>query len=239
LSLQPVRGGNFFSLTKRLGFREHAKATLSQTPLTALVVTCNEARRLADCLKSLRFCNERIVIDLESEDESVRIAEEEGVRVLRHRRVPIVEQVRPYGVGLAAHDWVIFTDPDEVIPGTLAEHIAAIVGAESDIGMIWLPCQFYFHGKPVTTAFWGSLRSKPMVFHRRRVRFPTLVHRGVALIPPYGEVRLHEEDTGSVAHFWADSYRQLFEKHRRYLRHEGKSLYQTGQRFAWGRGGER
>jgi len=42
--------------------------------MTGVVVTINENRRLEQCLESLRFCSQLVVIDLGSTDDSVRIA---------------------------------------------------------------------------------------------------------------------------------------------------------------------
>ena len=36
-----------------------------------------------------------------------------------------------------------------------------------------------------------------------------------------------------VRHYWADSYRQLFEKHTRYIQREGEARYRSGLRFSW------
>ncbi len=39
--------------------------------LSAIVIAKNEARNIADCLKSLAFCDERIVVDSGSSDGTV------------------------------------------------------------------------------------------------------------------------------------------------------------------------
>ena len=52
--------------------------------LSAIVITRNEARNIGACLDSLAFCDERIVVDCGSEDDTVRIARERGARVEHH-----------------------------------------------------------------------------------------------------------------------------------------------------------
>jgi glycosyltransferase involved in cell wall biosynthesis len=94
---------------------------------SALTVTCNDARRLAECLASVAFCAERIVVDLGSSDGSVATAEAAGARVVRHPHRPIVEAVWSEVVGLARHEWLVLLDPDEVLPAAIAPRLEAIV----------------------------------------------------------------------------------------------------------------
>ena len=52
--------------------------------LSAIVITKNEAANIADCLDSLAFCDERIVVDCGSTDATVGIAHQKGARVEFH-----------------------------------------------------------------------------------------------------------------------------------------------------------
>ncbi|MBE2292292.1 MAG: glycosyltransferase, partial [Xanthomonadaceae bacterium] len=51
-------------------------------PLSATVITFNEAARIGDCLASLAFCDEIVVVDSGSTDATRAIAEAMGARVL-------------------------------------------------------------------------------------------------------------------------------------------------------------
>ena len=50
--------------------------------LSAIIITRNEAADILDCLASVAFCDERIVVDCGSEDETVQRAEAAGARVV-------------------------------------------------------------------------------------------------------------------------------------------------------------
>src|SRR5206468_7718228 len=52
--------------------------------LSAIVITRNEAANIGDCLDSVAFCEERIVVDCGSTDGTVLIAREKGARVAYH-----------------------------------------------------------------------------------------------------------------------------------------------------------
>ena len=71
------------------------------------------------------------------------------------------------------------------------------------------------------------------MFHRQRVEWNERVHAGYRLKAGFTEVRIPFNAEDAIQHYWAESYAQLFEKHRRYLAHEGRSRFQAGQRFSW------
>ena len=52
--------------------------------LSSITITCNEAANIADCMDSLSFCDERVVVDGGSKDDTVAIAEKHGATVYHH-----------------------------------------------------------------------------------------------------------------------------------------------------------
>ena len=70
--------------------------------ITALVHTCNDARRIGRALESLRCCDELLVLDHGSSDATRRIAREHGARV-----EAAASQGDDSGAALAAHDWLL------------------------------------------------------------------------------------------------------------------------------------
>ena len=210
-----------------------AQSSEQQIPFTGLVVTYNEARRLRDCLNSLAFCDQLMVVDLGSQDESVAIARQCGAEVLQHPWKPIVEQVWPEVVPLARHDWIIRADPDEVFPPALVQEITHIITQSKTVGLIAIPHLRYFNGTPLYTTAWGVTTIIPKVFHRARVSLKPHVHEGIILKNTYQLVKIAKNKNNFIQHYWVDSWEEFFEKHQRYLQHEGKALYHEGKRFSW------
>ena len=79
--------------------------------ITALVHTKNDAQRIGRALDSLRPCDEVLVIDHESEDETAKIARDHGAKV--KKAVPGVED-GTYALD-ATHDWVLCILPCEAL----------------------------------------------------------------------------------------------------------------------------
>lgn len=205
------------------------------TQFTGLVVTFNEARRLRQCLASIRFCEQLVVIDLGSSDDSVEIAKQVANEVIVHDWVPIAEYVRQKGVDAAHNDWIILLDPDEVLPESLVEKLFEIVNSNTQVGIISVPYDYYFRGRKLQFTVWGGVRPLARVFHKHRVSLQDFVHRPVTPLNGYETMTVEYDGGNAIQHYWVDSFHQLFEKHWRYINLEGRTRYEEGQRFTWRR----
>jgi len=204
-----------------------------RVPITAFVVTFNENRHLRECLDSIACCDQRIVVDLGSTDGSLEIAAALGAEIINRKRVPIVEQVRKEGILYARNDWIIFLDPDEVYPTASIPALLSMIEANPSLGMVKLPWQFFFKGKALSCTIWGRDNVKPAVVHKERVSFSGAIHRGLSILPDYSVLTFPRENRYIIKHYWIDSYKDLFEKHLRYLKHEGHSRFHHGERFSF------
>ena len=81
-------------------------------PLSLCVITRDAAAQLADCLASVPFAGEIVVVDSGSRDDTVEIARRSGARVIEHDWPGFGAQ-KNFAVGQARHDWVLCLDADE------------------------------------------------------------------------------------------------------------------------------
>lgn len=95
--------------------------------ISAVVLTKNEEKNIVDCLESLRFCDEIIVIDDNSEDRTKDIAEKHGAKVFTRSLNNNFSEQRNYGFRFAQGEWVLFVDADERISKDLVVEIVQIV----------------------------------------------------------------------------------------------------------------
>lgn len=91
--------------------------------ISAVVLTKNEERNLVDCLESLSFCDEVLVIDDNSTDRTVEIAKRMNTRVLVHDLNNNFSQQRNFALENVKNEWVLFVDADERISKVLAKEI--------------------------------------------------------------------------------------------------------------------
>lgn len=81
-------------------------------PLSAILITKNAAAQLPDCLDSLAFCDEVVVVDSGSQDATVALAQARGARVI-HAEWRGFGRQKQWAVEQATHDWVLCIDADE------------------------------------------------------------------------------------------------------------------------------
>lgn len=97
---------------------------MSRAPLSVVVIAKNEQDNLPRCLQALSWADEVVVVDDYSKDDTVRVAEDCGARVLQHRFESFAAQ-RNWAIreGGLRNDWVLMLDADEVATPEFAEEI--------------------------------------------------------------------------------------------------------------------
>ena len=102
---------------------------VSPPRLSVIVITRNEATRLARCLASVRGADELIVVDSGSTDGTVELARSLGARVEVTPDWPGFGAQKNRALALARGEWVLSLDADEWLDETLAAEIARVVAS--------------------------------------------------------------------------------------------------------------
>jgi glycosyltransferase involved in cell wall biosynthesis len=154
--------------------------------LSAIIITRNEARNIAACLESVAFCDERIVVDCGSDDDTVKIAAAAGATVVAHPWAGFGAQ-KNFALSQARGDWVLAIDADERVPAPLGAEILATIRAASAQGYE-IARLSTFLGRPMRHSGWFPdyvLR----LFRRDKARFSDdLVHERVICEGPIGRL---------------------------------------------------
>jgi glycosyltransferase involved in cell wall biosynthesis len=99
--------------------------------ISAFIVCCNEERQIRRCLESVTWCDEIIVVDSGSTDQTMKICREYTDKVSHHPWQGYVGQKR-HALGLCSGDWVLNLDADEEVSAELAQELRDI--ARNDRG---------------------------------------------------------------------------------------------------------
>jgi len=100
-----------------------------RVPVSAFVICKNEERHIRECLESLNFCDEVVLIDSRSTDATTEIARSLGARIIV-RDWPGYKEQKAFGLISCVNEWVINIDADERIGDSLREEIITILENE-------------------------------------------------------------------------------------------------------------
>ncbi|WP_434029417.1 glycosyltransferase family 2 protein [[Pseudomonas] boreopolis] len=198
------------------------------TPISATVITRDEADRIADCLASLAFCDEIVVVDSGSGDATREIAERMGARVLV-RPFDGFRSQKQFAVEQAAHDWVLCVDADERIDAALRDAILAerAAGFARAAGYRFARRSWYFgrwlrHGNAYPDR-------KLRLFDRRRGgwRGEREVHESASVDGPVATL------PGDLLHLPFRSFEHQLDKGRRYAQMMAEHAHARGKRASW------
>jgi glycosyltransferase involved in cell wall biosynthesis len=183
-------------------------------PISAVLITLDEAPRIAAAVESVRFCDEILVVDAGSQDRTREIAEAAGARVVVRAPWPGFTAQRNQALADASHDWILAVDADErVTPALRAE-----IEVERSHGFAHagyrVPRVAFYLGRWIRATDWypdPQLR----LFDRRRGRWTGgLVHESVHVEGSVGRLRgelEHRSYDGIADHLGAiDRYTTLW-----------------------------
>jgi glycosyltransferase involved in cell wall biosynthesis len=87
-----------------------------------VVITKNEEANIQDCLKSVRWADELVVVDAESRDKTVELARACGAKV-SVRPWPGFGLQKNFGMAQASSDWILILDADERVTEELCGEV--------------------------------------------------------------------------------------------------------------------
>lgn len=192
--------------------------------LSAVIITQNEAHNIQRCLDSVAFCDDIIIVDSGSTDETVNIAKNLGARVLHQDWLGYGAQ-KQFAVGQANNDWVLCIDADEVVSNDLRKSILQLTLTSQAGGHISykMPRRNHFLGKPLLHGE-GYPDYSLRLFNRSQAQWSDdQVHEGVNT---QGNVKTL---TGDLLHFSGDSIAAYLNKQNRYTELQAHALYDAGK----------
>jgi glycosyltransferase involved in cell wall biosynthesis len=196
--------------------------------VSTLLLTFNEQHNLSRCLEALDWCDDIIVVDSGSTDDSVEILRRAGARVL-HRPFDNFSNQRNFGLeeGKPRHEWVLHLDADEVATREFHKRLA-VFEPEDGIDAYRVPSKIMLHGHWLRHA--GMYPTYQVrLGHRDRLRFRQVGHGQREDLPP-ASVGLFDEP---YLHYnFSHGLSAWLRKHLRYAEDEARDLVSLRNRLA-------
>lgn len=188
--------------------------------VSAVLITKNEATRIRPCLDSLRWVDEIVVVDDESTDETPRLCEQSGARVLVRRSEGDFDQQRNAGIDTASGEWILQLDADEVVPHALQEEIRRVVRHPPTAVAYRIRRLNHFLGRPMRRGGWTWNEVK--LFRKSSARYVGhSVHETLQVDGPVGQL------ASPIWHYPFQSLTQFVERQNFYTSVEARLLRHT------------
>jgi glycosyltransferase involved in cell wall biosynthesis len=190
--------------------------------VSAVIITYNEEQIIEKTLSKLHWCDEIVVVDSYSTDNTVALCQAYGCQVYTRHFDGYGSQKR-FAISKASNDWILSIDADEVLTDELVQEIssltesdAAYAGFAFRMNMIFLNKEFT-HGKE-------SGRYYLRLFNRQYGEVTNhKVHEGINVSGPVKKLK------HIVRHYSYTSLYQYFEKLNRYTTYSAEMAFKAGK----------
>ena len=198
----------------------------SKIPISILVHTLNEEKNIRNCLESIKWADEIVIVDMYSDDKTVTIAEEYTDKIFFHERMRYADPARQFGLGKATNEWVFQLDADELVPLILRDKLIQIIEDDS-ADIVSVPRNNYFFGHLMENAGWGSLQDSHHRFFKKDFVFITPnIHSSHIEREDARYYEIKDPKVG-VIHFNYIDVEHFMEKLDRYTTIEAENLYES------------
>ncbi|MFY9907605.1 MAG: glycosyltransferase family 2 protein [Terriglobales bacterium] len=200
-------------------------------PISVIVPVRNEARNLPRCLEALAGVGEVYVIDSQSSDDTIAIAEAHGANVIQFHYEGGWPKKRQWAMDTLplAYDWILLLDADEVLTPDLVKEIQRAI-QNPDVDGYFIRLQLLFLGKMLRhcdASFW-----KLSLFRKARGRFECRLKDQDASM---ADIEIHEHVVvdgpttslrNALVHHNVESLSRYILKHNEYSNWEARVLLQ-------------
>lgn len=206
------------------GHRSRPRLTASGiTPVSAVIITRNESRNIRRTLSRLYWCDEIVILDSYSTDDTVEICREFGCRIFFRAFDGYGTQKR-HAVALAKNDWILCIDADEVLSEELIGEILGEMKGNPHCDAYSLPMNLVFLGREFRYGK-ESQRYFLRLFNRNTGNFNAdTLHEKIEIAGTVGKMN-HR-----ILHYSYHSLQQWLEKCNRYTTMGAEGAAKRGKR---------
>jgi (heptosyl)LPS beta-1,4-glucosyltransferase len=196
--------------------------------LSVVIIAKNEAGLLPDCLQSVAWADEIVMLDSGSQDDSVAVAESLGAKVFTHVDWQGFGKQRQLAQSYASHDYILMIDADERVTPELRQSIEQTLTAPDDNQVYSCARRNLFLGRFMRHSGWYPDRVNRLYANQRYRYNDNLVHEslntnGAKVVPLNGDL-LHL----TCRDFFAFQRKQL-----RYAEEWANQRHQAGKRCGY------
>ncbi|MFA0834452.1 MAG: glycosyltransferase family 2 protein [Methanobacterium formicicum] len=194
--------------------------------VSVLINTLNEEKNIKNCLESVKWADEIIIVDMHSEDRTVEIAREYTDQIFFHKRMGYADPARQFALDQASCEWVLVVDADEIVPRKLRDRLKEVM--ESDLAdVVNIPHNNYFAGKQVCHMGWGPLQDlHPRFFKKKYLHFGDQIHDFMRISEEARHYDLSDPEEGFIHFSYLDFEHYIDKALNHYTTIEAKNIFE-------------
>lgn len=197
--------------------------------LSVILITKNEEANLKECLESVSFANEIIVVDSQSNDKTQEIAQSFGAKLEITSDWPGFGPQKNRALNLATQEWVLSIDADERVTPELKEEILAVISSKDAANCYAIPRSSWYCGRFMKHSGWYP-DYVDRLFKRGTAKFSDhLVHE--RLLPDGSVAKLKNH----FLHYSFKDFSQVLKKVDAYSTASAEQAYLKGKRSSVGK----
>jgi hypothetical protein len=177
-------------------------------------------------LNSLKFADQIVIVDMQSTDNTIKIAKQFTDDIYLFDDVGFVEPARNFAISKAKSDWVLIVDADEEIPASLSKKIIDLINGDATADAYKIPRKNMVFGSWYHFAGWWpdyQLR----LFKQGKVKWSSKIHSVPQVLGNTDS--LTDKEEFAILHHNYQSVAQFIERLNRYTTHEAKGRTRNNQ----------
>ena len=194
--------------------------------VSIIINTLNEEKNIKNCLESVKWADEIIIVDMHSEDRTVEIAREYTDKIFFHERMGYADPARQFALDEASCEWVLVVDADEIVPRKLRDRLKEVM--ESDLAdVVNIPHNNYFAGKQIYHLGWGPMQDlHPRFFKKKYLKFGEQIHDFMRISEDARHLDLTDPEEGFIHFSYLDFEQYIDKSLNRYTTIEAKNIFE-------------
>lgn len=184
--------------------------------ISVTVITKNEENNISDCLKSVAWADEIIIVDSESTDSTIELAKHFTDKIFIRKWEGYVPQKR-YALSLAVNEWILSLDADERITPELKDEIINL--SPSDYCGFKIRRKNFLMKKVITSCGWEKDYQLRLFKKNKADLNDRLVHEKFIVDGKVGTL------TNPMLHYTFSSFKEYFEKINNYTSLKAEELF--------------
>ncbi len=196
--------------------------------ISAVILAKNAENLIADCIDSVSFCDEILVIDDNSSDRTPEIAKHMGASVYPYVSESFAKK-RNLGLKKAKGKWVLYLDVDERLSAELIESIKEIVESKRDLNSAYrlLRQNYYLGNNP-----WPNFEKLERLFKKAKLlEWYGDVHESPRVDGPIGDI-----EQGVIKHYTHQDLTSMLNKTIHWSKIEAELRYKAAHpKMSWWR----